>query len=398
MRVLITDGDERAALAAARSLTGAGYEVYAVSHRRRSLAGVSRGVRSVRVLLSALEQPGPYVAELSRITGLLGIQVLLPVTDAAVEAVLDHRALLPGGVRVPLPPVQTYRRASDKLETLRLAQAAGFAVPETVVLESPDTVPSLPETFFPGVLKPHRSVVRDANNGARTKLAVSYFEDRASLISTVRLLPRAAFPVLLQQRVAGFGEALFAFRHRRRMLAQFAHRRLREKPPAGGVSVYRESIALDPELASKGARLLESLEWEGLAMVECKRDPVTGRHVFMEINGRLWGSLQLAVDADVNFVALLMAAEREPAVTLQPVTTYRVGVRSRWFWGDVDHLYQRLTRSPEDLHLTNGSTSRLRALREFFRVRLGVDREEIWRWRDPLPFIVETLRWLAGGR
>jgi len=29
----------------------------------------------------------------------------------------------------------------------------------------------------------------------------------------------------------------------------FAHRRLREKPPSGGVSVYRESIPLAEELA-----------------------------------------------------------------------------------------------------------------------------------------------------
>jgi len=54
-----------------------------------------------------------------------------------------------------------------------------------------------------------------------------------------------------------------------------SHRRLREKPPAGGVSVYRESIALDEGLAGPGLRLLDALGWQGVAMVECKRDERT---------------------------------------------------------------------------------------------------------------------------
>ena len=56
------------------------------------------------------------------------------------------------------------------------------------------------------------------------------------------------------------------------LIAAFAHRRLREKPPEGGVSVYRESIPLDSELATAGRRLLEDLNWQGVAMIECKRD------------------------------------------------------------------------------------------------------------------------------
>ena len=34
------------------------------------------------------------------------------------------------------------------------------------------------------------------------------------------------------------------------------------------------------------------------------------------------------------------------------------------------------------------------ALFDFLRVRPGRDRSEIGRWRDPAPFVVETLQWL----
>ena len=54
--------------------------------------------------------------------------------------------------------------------------------------------------------------------------------------------------------------------------------------------------------------LLDRLEWQGVAMVECKRDLDRGGWRAMEINGRFWGSLQLAVDAGVDFPRLLAAA------------------------------------------------------------------------------------------
>lgn len=151
--------------------------------------------------------------------------------------------------------------------------------------------------------------------------------------------------------------------------------------------MYRESIPLDPALAGPGVRLLEALDWQGVAMVECKRDAATGRQVIMEVNGRFWGSLQLAIDAGVDFPSLLVRCAMGEAVA--PCPAYRVGIRSRWFWGDVDHLYLRLR--------DGAARSRVSAVLDFLRVRPGRDRSEVWRWRDPAPFVVETLQWLQRG-
>ena len=106
----------------------------------------------------------------------------------------------------------------------------------------------------------------------------------------------------------------------------------------------------------------------------------------MEVNGRLWGSLQLAIDAGVDFPALLVGCALGAPVV--PAADYRVGVRSRWFWGDVDHLYLRLRHGNG---VTEGGGGRLAAVRDFLRFRPGRDREEIWRWRDPVPFVLESL-------
>ena len=151
--------------------------------------------------------------------------------------------------------------------------------------------------------------------------------------------------------------------------------------------------SLSPSAPSR-QRLLEALDWQGVAMVECKRDAATGRPVVMEVNGRFWGSLQLAIDAGVDFPALL--ARCAAGETVPEQGAYRVGVRSRWFWGDVDHLLLRMRRSRAELNLDARAPSRLRAFFDFLRFRPGRDEEEVWRWRDPAPFVLETMRWLRS--
>jgi predicted ATP-grasp superfamily ATP-dependent carboligase len=390
VRVLISDGAERASLAAARSLVALGCEVHVSSPNRLSLAGVSRGVHPAVMEGDPLRAPAEYAAELGELARRRDLHMILPVTDASVEAALEFRSAIPDGVVLPMPGLQAYRRASDKHQMLACALAAGLDIPETVVLVSRADCAAVPgPAFFPAFVKPHRSVVSgDGPALTRHKLGVVQVHSVTECVTVLASLPDAAFPVLLQRRVSGPGEGWFALRWNGRYVAEFAHRRLREKPPGGGVSVYRESIEVPPALGEAGRKLLDRLDWQGVAMIECKLDQATGRHVFMEINGRLWGSLQLAIDAGVDFPALLMGCALGEEVT--PVRTFRTGVRSSWFWGEVDHLYLRLKRGPGAPHSENGELGRLRALRDFLTTGLGQDREEIWRLLDPGPFLLET--------
>jgi hypothetical protein len=77
-------------------------------------------------------------------------------------------------------------------------------------------------------------------------------------------------------------------------------------------------------------------------------------------------------------------------------TQYRTGVRSRWWWGDVDHLLARLRRSDARLALPPGSPGKLATLARFAVLWRPGDRNEIFRWNDPRPFFRETLQWLRG--
>ena len=129
-------------------------------------------------------------------------------------------------------------------------------------------------------------------------------------------------------------------------------------------------------------------------MVEYKIDAATGAPYLMEINGRLWGSLQLAIDAGVDFPSLLVASAM--GTPPEPVRSYHVGTRSRWWWGEVDHVIARL-RDPADVPgLPSGFAGRMRALADFVVATASRGREEIFRVDDPRPFLRETADWLRG--
>ena len=391
-RVLVTDGHQRAALAVVRSLGRAGHAVFTASGNARSIAGASRFCRNDAAVADPLTEPLAFLRDIERLVAEQRIDILLPVTEAAFLALLPARSHF-GDRLVPAPDVESFNAICDKSHVLHTARRLGIETPVQHILNDRVAAQAFAhhELRYPVVLKPSRSI--GVSSGARVKLSVRHASSRVELLAALDGCDASSYPLLVQQRIDGPGVGMFILRWSGETVATFAHRRLREKPPAGGVSVYSESIPPDPSLLALSCRLLEELDWNGVAMVEFKTDRLTGVPYLMEINPRFWGSLQLAVTAGVDFPRLLVECARGARPT--PVRTYRTAVRNRWWWGDVDHLLSRLRHSASALSLPPSAPSRGRALREFLRYRPS-DRNEIFESSDPGPFLRETLNWLSG--
>ena len=389
-RVLVTDGEQRAALAVVRSLGRTGYEVHVCSSRSHSIAGSSRYCANSRKVADPLRDPERFLSDLTRLAIAMKADVLLPVTEAALLAVLPNRNQF--HCAIPFADASTFELICDKREVLKAARTHGIGVPAQEEIATPQDA-SRPngELHFPVVLKPCRSVAGIEDQ--RIHAGVTYAASAESLHDALVRIPIAAYPVLLQQRIDGPGFGISVLVWNGELRAAFAHRRIREKPPSGGVSVLRESIPLDHDLLSRSLALLRDFSWQGVAMVEYKLDEETGLPYLMEINGRLWGSLQLAIDAGVDFPNLLVqcALGANPA----PVTTYDSGVRLRWEWGEVDHLLASLFHSSQSVVVSHNKPRRRRlsALNEFFHGFGDANRAEVFRSDDPGPFLRETIDW-----
>lgn len=391
--ILVTDGRERASLAVVRSLGAAGYLVHVCSDHEPSLAGASRYAEDAAQVEDPLGEPGAYVSSISGLIDQWGIEIVVPVADASLIALLDEQERL-GPAQLLAPPEESYRNISDKARVTEMAETVGIDVPRQVLLSNQAELDAAAETLqYPIVVKPSRSVAEGA--AKLRELGVGYAEGREELEMELDRIPRGGFPVLLQQRIKGAGVGVFLLRWDEEILARFCHRRIREKPPSGGVSVYRMSVAPNERLVDQSARLLAAHDWRGVAMVEYKVERNSGTPYLMEVNGRFWGSLQLAIDAGVDFPRLLM--EAFSGRTPEPVMDYQTGVRSRWWWGEVDHLIARLARSREALKLSEDDPSLAGTLAGVLTPWRPGDKSEVLRWSDPRPFLVETRSWLANS-
>ena len=203
-RVLVTDGEQRAALAAVRSLGQAGFEVYTCSHCRPSLAGVSRWSTRSFPVPDPLSERGAFLDAIVSAAEGQGIDVLLPVTEAALRAILPHRERLPG-VTIPFPSNEIFARVSDKELVLSEAYAMGIHVPKQVIARGRPKLDSgvLTSLSFPVVVKPSRSVADDGNGGR--KGGASYAQDPTELDAMLSRLHATQFPVLMQERIRGPG-------------------------------------------------------------------------------------------------------------------------------------------------------------------------------------------------
>lgn len=396
IRILISDGEQRSALAAVRSLGRAGHAVTVCSASPRPLAGASRYCRRTHLVASPETNPECYLADVERVIDVDGTELLLPMTDVSAPILLRVRATRPY-VIVPFPSDATYASISDKLELTRVASGLGVPVPRQLVLNAPGDrgnplAAFLEEVGCPIVLKPARSAV--TTERGTIKVGVTVAGSFEAALFRLTEYPSEAYPILAQEHIRGPGVGVFLLCDRGRSIACFAHERLREKPPSGGVSVYRRSVPLKPDVLAHAERILGEYAWTGVAMVEFKEQASTGVPYLMEVNGRFWGSLQLAIDCGVDFPDLLVRMFQ--GEQLAPSLGYRIGLRSRWLWGDVDHLIAML-RSPERWRASDPRLpGRLGALARFLVPWRPGDRWEVLRAGDPKPFLRESAQWLRS--
>ena len=123
--------------------------------------------------------------------------------------------------------------------------------------------------------------------------------------------------------------------------------------------------------------LLEHYAWHGVAMVEFKLRTSDKKPVLIEVNPRIWGSINQSVLAGVDFPYLLYTMAMKGDV--DPVLQYKTGVQSRNSFADIFAMGTYLTRT--------GWIKNLRAT-QFFPVN-----DDILSFDDPKP----AFRFLYSG-
>jgi predicted ATP-grasp superfamily ATP-dependent carboligase len=344
LKVFITDANFKHTLGAIRALAKEGVEVHAGSHVRTALGFHSK--YTSRTFL----YPDPLFSErflraMERIDGQENYDVILPVgNETCFSLITGSSSTL--RKKIPAPSLASYLIACNKVKTLALAKTHAIPIPRTIFpLDSDSDVMNL---RFPAVAKP-------ALGSGNTRM----LQNAEEAVAYWRGVRHAGTETVLQEFVRGEGYGFFALYSKGELQVFFMHKRLREIPASGGPSTAAQSV-YEPRLFKLGRKVLDLLSWNGVAMVEFRRDIRTGEFELLEVNPKFWGSLDLALVAGVNFPYL--AAQLVAFGACNPPPTYSA---VKFCWPITDD-YE---------HLRNHPSSALRVVTDWLNPRV---KKNVW--------------------
>ena len=388
-KVLILDANQRSALAATRSLGSKGVQVVVADETGETLAGSSRYCSESFKYSSPYEEPEDFIATLKKESIRRSINVIFPMTEISTYLLLKYRYHF-AGLSIPFAPFEAFDLLTNKWKLNELASQLDITIPMTYYIKDTKDISNIfSKLEFPVVIKPYRSRIFLHRKWIST--SVKYVNSVIELENTIaRTEWLSRCPFMIQEYIQGEGRGIFTLYNQGDPIVFFAHKRLREKPPSGGVSVLSESIEVDPRMREITEKILDYVKWHGVAMVEFKVSS-EGIPYLMEVNARFWGSLQLAIDTGVDFPYLLYKLAVDEGH--EKVEGYKIGIKSRWLLGDLDHLYLIL-KNDSGLYLK--ASSKWWLILQFLNFFVRDTTYEVNRWDDLRPFFFEIRKYLRN--
>lgn len=297
-------------LGIARNLQSQGVPIYAATAKRR-LAG--NYTRYAQLLLSpdSAEAPEELAAFLCSLAKRLAAKcVLFPTRDQDVLFIERHREVLKEHFLMSIPAPGVLIRLLDKVAMAEAARSVGVPLPRTRLLKSRgEAEQAHHEIGFPCVVKPVSSLEwrgeREWNLiGQRKAFAV---RSQAELVDEYRTLEKVTPEILVQELIPGPDSNLFTFGcyldRKGQLKGSFFGRKLLQYPVSFGTGFLVESAA--PSVVREySIRILQSVQYRGVAECEFKLDPRDQQFKFIEVNVRHWDQHVLSTACGVNLTEL----------------------------------------------------------------------------------------------
>lgn len=321
--LIVEQGYSRGAVAGARALKAAGWQVGVGSPGARGLAAVSRAPHRRHDIPPAHHDLAAFLEGVDRATQAEHYEVVFGAGEAEVLALSAHRAQLRSVV--PHSAHGSVLAGLNKERMEDVARDVGFAVPEILdpaVLSDeheplivkataharpnhPGAPPRVDTNMVIGATAARKRVAELESLGAEARVQRFY---RGSLLAYSAVADRGGSVVVDCMQVAS-----------------------RIWPPGAGASCRAETIAVDPLIAERAQHLFQRLGWFGLAELQFIVPDEEPPHL-IDLNGRFYGSLCLAVAAGANLPAAWAAL-----ATDRPVKRGRArpGVTYQWLEGDL---------------------------------------------------------------
>lgn len=247
---------------------------------------------------------------------------LLAISESDHLIINRHRATLEKSLAVLSPKQEMLEQALGKADSIKCAKNVGIRVPRTFRAKTLEEVERNQNLMkFPVVLKwtDPNEVANDLSQAGLKLHKYQYAYNFQDLLDKLRPYIAISQLPLVQEYCPGQGIGQMFLMHKGEIVLEFQHQRIHEWPPEGGVSTLCKSIPLKHHQScrQRSVELLRAMQWEGVAMVEYRYDSASNEYFFMEVNGRFWGSLPLAIAAGVPFATALVQTAGGSALNIE---------------------------------------------------------------------------------
>ncbi len=365
-RVLVTFSRSWQALAAIRSLGSRGLEVVAGDELALTPGALSRyAIDSFRYPNPAADPDGFLAAleeAVQRFRPAGGAPyVLLPV-HRETYLIARHRRRFEPHVALALPPSEQIEAVRDKGRLVELAREIGVETPRTWAPASGrELEQALEEIEYPAFVKVRKGVAGVGIEKVETAEELrTAFEDLAARV------PPGEGPPIVQEAAPGDDYCVSALLDSGRTRAVMTYRNLRTVAEGAPGAIRRTVEAPAPEAGA--VKLLEALEWHGIAEVDFMWTGEPGDPAYLiEVNPRLFGGLFQAIASGVDYpwmlyrLALGLGVEPPAEIDLEVVsetpvvgllTTLREAAENAVRWEAIESAWAEART-----HLAGGSPS-----------------------------------------
>ena len=344
-KVLVLGSDfknYRSCLTTVRSLGRYGLEVHLGWCAANDITRSSRYIAKIHDIPAYSYTDDNWKKALIALTEKEKYDLVVPINEQASAPLEKNRQDFEQYPSIYLLNQKAYDIVFDKFKTSELASSLGINQPAERNVKSLSEIDTVIDEFaFPIVLKPSASFVLE--NLSKKHYVYKAYNPK-ELKTCLRNMLKDG-DVLVQENFIGTGIGIEFLADNGKLLYAFEHIRVHE-PLMGGGSSYRKSASLHLELLEAAKKLLSEMDYTGIGMAEFKYNFKTGGWIFLEINGRFWGSLPLAVAAGADFPRFLyqLRVEKKHEFTVK----FRTGLFCRNTIRDFEWIISNISHDKSD--------------------------------------------------
>ena len=308
--------------------------------------------------------------------------VIYANSDKHVQFVADHQDLLSRYFLYHWVSRETVASIVDKSHMSHLCRQIGIVVPRTHVTRPDGDIAATARSFvFPCLVKPLRSFHSGFPPGLKNMVVRTPDE----LVQFYGSHPELCGSTLWQEIIAGADDSVLQCNvlvtTKGLVEATVCIRKIHQYPPGFGSMSFGRTEKIE-FIVKESVRILEALEYRGLASLEFKHCPADGRYYFIEMNPRLPWYNSLFADAGVNLAYLAFRDLTEEVIPRAVPPEQHEGV----YWlAFAEELRRFIEMRGQDTITLAGWLKMISRSRSF----------AWWCARDPRPFLRASLRMLS---